>query len=329
MPMRLSPKKRYVARRLAQAVPTIFGVLVFNFLLLQTASGDLADVLAGQSQAATAEFMMEIRARFGLDQPLHIQFLKYMRNLLTLDLGFSHIYNMPVVDLLLQRLPASLLLLAACLVVSVSGGILLGLIAARNVNTPVDYAASLGALLFYSTPVFWTGLLLTIVFSIKLGWLPSSGLETIGAGFTGWERALDIGRHLTLPTATFSAFYLAVYTRIMRASMLEVYTMDYVRTAVAKGLSPRRVAFKHVLRNSLLPIVTMIGMQCAGLMGGVVIIESVFGWPGVGRLLFEAVSNRDFNLVLSVLALSSVLVVLINLILDCVYVWLDPRIELR
>jgi len=327
--MRLSPKKRYVARRLAQAVPTIFGVLVFNFLLLQTASGDLADVLAGQSQAATAEFMMEIRARFGLDQPLHIQFLKYMRNLLTLDLGFSHIYNMPVVDLLLQRLPASLLLLAACLVVSVSGGILLGLIAARNVNTPVDYAASLGALLFYSTPVFWTGLLLTIVFSIKLGWLPSSGLETIGAGFTGWERALDIGRHLTLPTATFSAFYLAVYTRIMRASMLEVYTMDYVRTAVAKGLSPRRVAFKHVLRNSLLPIVTMIGMQCAGLMGGVVIIESVFGWPGVGRLLFEAVSNRDFNLVLSVLALSSVLVVLINLILDCVYVWLDPRIELR
>jgi peptide/nickel transport system permease protein len=273
--------------------------------------------------------MAEIRARFGLDQPLHIQFLKYMRNLLTLDLGFSHIYNMPVVDLLLQRLPASLLLLAACLVVSVSGGILLGLIAARNVNTPIDYAASLGALLFYSTPVFWTGLLLTIVFSIKLGWLPSSGFETIGAGFTGWERALDIGRHLTLPTATFSAFYLAVYTRIMRASMLEVYTMDYVRTAVAKGLSPRRVAFKHVLRNSLLPIVTMIGMQCAGLMGGVVIIESVFGWPGVGRLLFEAVSNRDFNLVLSILALSSVLVVLINLILDCVYVWLDPRIELR
>jgi peptide/nickel transport system permease protein len=327
--MPLSPKKRYIARRLAQAVPTIFGVLVFNFLLLQTASGDLADVLAGQSQAATPEFMAEIRARFGLDQPLHIQFLKYMRNLLTLDLGFSHIYNMSVGDLLLQRLPASLLLLAACLVVSVTGGILLGLIAARNVNSPLDYAASLGALLFYSTPVFWTGLLLTIVFSIKLGWLPSSGFETIAAGYSGLERALDIGRPLILPTATFSAFYLAVYTRIMRASMLEVYTMDYVRTAVAKGLSPRRVAFKHVLRNSLLPIVTMIGMQCAGLMGGVVIIESVFGWPGVGRLLFEAVSNRDFNLVLSVLALSSILVVLVNLILDCVYAWLDPRIEMR
>ncbi len=329
MSVRLSPKQRYIARRILQALPTIFGVLVFNFLLLQTASGDIADVLAGQSQAATPEFMAEIRNRFGLDQPLYIQFLKYMKNLLTLDLGFSHIYNMPVLDLLSQRLPASLLLLVSCLVVSVTGGILLGIVAARNVNSALDYAASLGALLFYSTPVFWTGLLLTIVFSIKLGWLPSSGFETIGAGYTGWARALDIGRHLILPTATYAAFYLAVYTRIMRASMLEVYTMDFVRTAVAKGLSPRRVAFRHVLRNSLLPIVTMVGIQCAGLLGGVVIIESVFGWPGVGRLLFEAVSNRDFNLVLSVLALSSVLVVAINLLLDCLYAWLDPRIEMR
>ena len=326
---RFSPKQRYVFRRLLQAIPTVLGVLVFNFLLLQTASGDIADVLAGQSQAATPEFMAEIRTRFGLDQPLYIQFFKYAANLLSFDLGYSHIYNMPVFDLLMQRLPASLLLLGSCLLVSVSGGVLLGLVAARNVNSPLDYAASLGALLFYSTPVFWTGLLLTIVFSIKLGWLPSSGFETIGAGHTGVARLLDIGRHLILPTITYSAFYLAVYTRIMRASMLEVYTLDFVRTAVAKGLSPRRVAFRHVLRNSLLPIVTMVGMQCAGLLGGVVIIESVFGWPGVGRLLFEAITNRDFNLVLSILAVSSVLVVAINLLLDCVYAWLDPRIEMR
>lgn len=324
-----SPKQRYALRRLAQAAPTILGVLVFNFLLLHTSSGDLADVLAGQSQAATPEFMDEIRRRFGLDQPLHVQFLRYMANLLTLDLGYSHIYNMPVLDLLLQRLPASLLLLASCLLVSVTGGIVLGIAASRNVNTPIDYAASLSALLFYSTPVFWTGLMLTIVFSITFGILPSSGFETIGAGYTGWARALDIGKHLVLPTATYSAYYLAVYTRIMRASMLEVYALDFVRTAVAKGLSPRRVAFVHVLRNSLLPIVTMVGMQCAGILGGVVIIESVFGWPGVGRLIFEAVSNRDFNLVLSILAISSVLVVIINLFLDFVYAWLDPRIEMR
>jgi peptide/nickel transport system permease protein len=329
MTVTLSPKQRYALRRLGQAVPTILGVLIFNFILLHTAPGDLADVLAGQSQAATPEFMDEIRRRFGLDKPLYIQFFTYMGNLLTLDLGYSHIYNMPVLDLLLQRLPASLLLLAACLIVSVVGGVILGIIASRNVNTPVDYAASLGALLFYSTPVFWTGLLLTIVFSIKFGWLPSSGFETIGAGLTGWRRALDIGRHLILPAATYSAFYLAVYTRIMRASMLEVYTLDFVRTAIAKGLTPGRVAFVHVLRNSLLPIVTMVGMQCAGILGGVVIIESVFGWPGVGRLLFEAVSNRDFNLVLSVLAVSSVLVVAVNLLLDFLYAWLDPRIEIR
>jgi peptide/nickel transport system permease protein len=329
MAFHFGPKQKYVLKRLVQALPTIAGVLIFNFFLLHAAPGDLADVLAGQSQAATPEFMSEIRARYGLDKPLYIQFFQYAKNLLTLNLGYSYVYNMPVLKLLMGRLPASLLLLVSCLVVSITGGILLGTTASRNVNKPVDYICSLGALFFYSTPVFWTGLLLIIVFSIHLGWLPSSGFETIGAGYTGLARALDIGRHLILPTATYASFYLAVYTRIMRASMLEVYNLDFIRTAVAKGLSPRRIAFKHVLRNSLLPIVTMVGMQCASLLGGVVIIESVFGWPGVGRLIFEAVGNRDFNLVLSILTVSSVLVIVVNLFVDFIYAWLDPRIELR
>ena len=325
----MTPRQKYVLRRVAQAIPAVIGILIFNFTLLHMAPGDLADVLAGQSQAADEAFMTNIRATYGLDQPLYVQFFRYAASLASFNLGYSAVYSMPVLDLILQRLPATLLLMFSCLLVSVSLGILLGITAARNVNKPLGYLCSITALFFYSTPVFWSGLMLIIVFCISLGWLPSGGFETTGAGFTGFKRILDIAAHLILPTATYSMFYLAVYTRLMRSSMLEVYSLDFVRTARAKGLSPSRIAFGHVLRNALLPIVTMVGMQFAGLLGGVVVIESVFSWPGLGRLLFEAVGKRDYNLVLSVLFLSSILVITVNLIVDFVYAWLDPRIEVR
>jgi peptide/nickel transport system permease protein len=325
----VTQRQKYVLRRVVQAIPTIIGILIFNFSLLHMAPGDIADVLAGESQAADEAFMTGIRGRYGLDQPLHIQFVRYASNLVSLDLGFSLVYSMPVLDLVLQRLPATLLLMASCLLVSVTLGVLLGITAARNVNKPLDYLCSITALFFYSTPVFWAGLMLIILFCITLGWLPSGGFESAGAGLTGFSRAQDIARHLILPTCTYSMFYLAVYMRLMRSSMLEVYSLDFVRTARAKGLSPARIAFKHVLRNAFLPIVTMVGMQFAGLLGGVVVIESVFSWPGLGRLIFEAVNKRDYNLVLSVLFLSSILVIVINIVIDLVYAWLDPRIEVR
>lgn len=318
---------RYLAWRLLQAIPIVAGIAVFNFMLLQLAPGDAADVLAGEAGGATPEYIAELRARFGLDQPVPVQLGKYLWNVARLDLGFSFRHNMPVMDLILSRLPATLLLMGAAIVLAFSLGVLLGVTAARHVNRPLDTVISVGALLAYATPIFWIGLMMILLFSVQLGWLPSSGMRTIGADLTGLAYATDIARHLVLPATALSLFFMALYTRLMRASMLEVYSLDYVTTARAKGLSENRVAFKHVLRNALLPMVTMLGLQIGSMLGGSVLVETVFGWPGLGRLAFEAVFQRDNNLLLGILLLSSVLVVIVNVIIDLAYARLDPRIE--
>ncbi len=318
---------RYLAWRLLQAIPIVAGIAVFNFMLLQLAPGDAADVLAGEAGGATPEYVAELKARFGLDQPLPVQLGKYLWNVARLDLGFSFRHNMPVIDLILSRLPATLLLMVAAIVLAFTLGVFLGVTAARNVNRPLDTIISVGALLAYATPIFWIGLMMILLFSVQLGWLPSSGMRTIGADLSGTAYALDVARHLVLPACALSLFFMALYTRLMRASMLEVYSLDYVTTARAKGLSERRIAFKHVLRNALLPMVTMLGLQIGSMLGGSVLVETVFGWPGLGRLAFEAVFQRDNNLLLGILLLSSVLVVLVNLSIDLLYARLDPRID--
>jgi peptide/nickel transport system permease protein len=318
---------RYLGWRLLQAIPIVAGIAVFNFMLLQLAPGDAADVLAGEAGGATPEYIAELKARFGLDQPVPVQLGKYLWNVARLDLGFSFRHNMPVVDLILSRLPATLMLMGAAIVLAFSLGVLLGVTAARHVNRPLDTAISVGALLAYATPIFWIGLMMILLFSVQLGWLPSGGMRTIGADLAGFGYAIDVARHLVLPAAALSLFFMALYTRLMRASMLEVYSLDYVTTARAKGLTERRVAFKHVLRNALLPMVTMLGLQVGSMLGGSVLVETVFGWPGLGRLAFEAVFQRDNNLLLGILLLSSVLVVIVNVIIDLTYARLDPRIE--
>lgn len=318
---------RYLTWRLLQAIPIVVGIAVFNFLLLQLAPGDAADVLAGEAGGATPEYIAELKARFGLDQPVPIQLGKYLWSVARLDLGFSFRHNMPVLDLIISRLPATLLLMGAAIALAFSLGVLLGVTAARHVNRPVDTVISVGALLAYATPIFWIGLMMILLFSVQLGWLPSSGMRTIGIELSGFEYAVDVARHLILPATALSLFFMALYTRLMRASMLEVYALDYVTTARAKGLTERRIAFKHVLRNALLPMVTMLGLQIGSMLGGSVLVETVFGWPGLGRLAFEAVFQRDNNLLLGILLLSSVLVVIVNVIIDLAYARLDPRIE--
>ncbi len=318
-----------IRRRLLQVVPIILGIVIFNFLLLHLAPGDTVDVLAGEAGAATPEFMAQLRAKFGLDQPLYVQLGRYLWNVVNLDLGFSFRHSMPVSELILQRLPATLLLMVASIALAFSLGILFGVLAARSVNSLLDNVISVLALLAYATPIFWIGLMLIVLFAVNLRWLPVSGMETVWAGYTGLERAIDIGRHMILPTVTLSLFYMAIYTRLMRASMLEVYGLDYVRTAYAKGLGDTKVAFKHVMRNALLPMVSMVGVQIGSLLGGSVLVETVFGWPGLGRLAFESVFQRDFNLLLGILLLSSVLVVVVNLAVDLIYAWLDPRIDVQ
>ena len=318
---------RYVVKRLLQAVPIVLAIVVMNFLLLQLAEGDAVDVLAGEAGSATPEYMAELRAKFGLDQPIPVQLAKYLWNVVNLDLGYSFRHEMPVSELIYDRLFATLLLMVSTILLAVGFGILLGLIAATGLNTWRDTAISIFALITYATPLFWVGLMLIVVFSLNLGWFPTSGMENFAAFHEGWDRVWDIARHLVLPTITLSLFYLALYTRLMRASMLEQYGQDYVTTARAKGVTERRIVFVHVLRNALLPVVTMAGVQVGALIGGSVIVESVFAWPGLGMLAFEALFARDLNLLLGIFLLSALLVVAVNLVVDIIYSTLDPRIE--
>ena len=318
---------RYIIRRLFQAVPIVLAIIVLNFFLLNMAEGDAVDVLAGEAGSATPEYMAELRAKFGLDQPLPVQLLVYLKNIISLDLGYSFRHDMPVSVLIVDRFWPTLLLMVSTIILAVLFGILLGLLAAINLNTWKDAVISVFALITYATPLFWVGLMMIVVFSINLRWFPTSGMENIAAFYEGFDRFVDISRHLVLPTITLSLFYLALYTRLMRASMLEQYGQDYVVTARAKGLPERRITFGHVLRNALLPVVTMAGVQVGALIGGSVIVESVFAWPGLGMLAFESLFARDLNLLLGIFLISSVLVVVVNLIVDVIYCFLDPRIE--
>jgi peptide/nickel transport system permease protein len=320
---------RYVVKRLLQAIPIVLAIVILNFFLLQLAEGDAVDVLAGEAGSATPEYMAELRAKFGLDQPLPVQLAVYLKNVLSFDLGYSFRHEMPVSELIFDRLFATMLLMVCTIVIAVGFGIVLGLVAAMGLNTWRDTVISIFALITYATPLFWVGLMLIVVFSLNLRWFPTSGMENFAMFYEGWDRVWDIAHHLVLPTITLSLFYLALYTRLMRASMLEQSGQDYVITARAKGVTENRIMFVHVLRNALLPVVTMAGVQVGALIGGSVIVESVFAWPGLGMLAFEALFARDLNLLLGIFLLSALLVVAVNLVVDIIYSTLDPRIEVN
>jgi peptide/nickel transport system permease protein len=319
---------RFVVRRLLQAIPVVLGVVVLNFLLLQLAPGDAATVLAGEAGGAPAEYVQALRQRFGLDKPLLVQLALYVKNILALDLGYSFRNQSPVLPLILARLSATLLLMGTTLVLSLGFGVLLGLLAAVWVRSWKDHLISVAAIIAYAMPLFWIGLMLILLFAIKLDWLPTSGMEDPAAFYEGSERIVDIARHLILPATTLSLFYMALYARLMRATMLEQRGLDYVTTARAKGLSERQITLRHVLRNALMPVVTVAGVQVGGLLGGSVVVESVFAWPGLGQLAFQALFARDLNLLLGIFFISSCLVVAINILVDIIYVILDPRVRL-
>lgn len=319
----------FIVRRLAQLVPVLLAIATLNFLLLHMAPGDAADIIAGQAGHATPEFVAQLRTEFGLDKPLYQQYLTYLAKLATLDLGYSAVYQLPVSRLILERLPATLALMIPALTIAVALGVALGVVAAKNRGRWIDNVVSVGALILYATPVFWLGLMLIVFFSITLGILPSGGASDVRASQSGFAYALDAARHLVLPVMTMALFYVAIYTRLMRASMLEVYSLDFITTARAKGVSERAIAWRHAARNALLPVVTLAGLQFGHLLGGSVLVETVFGWPGLGRLVFESLLQRDLNLLLGILFVSSVVVVLANLAADLAYGFLDPRIVHR
>jgi peptide/nickel transport system permease protein len=255
--------------------------------------------------------------------------LLYMKQIVSFDLGYSFRHDMPVAQLILSRLGPTLLLMLTVFALSVLSGALLGSLAARNLNRWQDNMISMLTVLAYATPVFWAGLMLIVVFAIKLGWFPTSGMQQVAAFHEGFARWRDIAHHLVLPALTLTMFYLALYTRLMRASVLEQFSMDYVVTARAKGLTERQIARRHVMRNALMPVVTMAGVQAGAMLGGAVVVETVFAWPGLGLLAYESLFARDLNLLLGIFFVSTCLVVLVNLLVDLAYSLLDPRIEHR
>ena len=314
------------ARRLAASLPTLVLILAGVFLLLQLAPGDTVDALMAQMGGGDAKLASDLRKFYGLDLSVATQLGNYLMRLFRFDLGFSAIYGKPVATVIFERLPATLLLMVSALSFALFFGIVFGVLAARRVNAWPDTLISTLGLVFYATPSFWFGLMSIVVFSVYLQWLPAGGLEDITMGYTGPARALDIVRHLVLPTLTLGLIFLAIYLRIMRASMLEVLNLDFVRTARAKGLDETRVVYKHVLRNALLPMVTLIGLQAGTMLGGSVVVESVFSLPGLGRLAYEAVVQRDINTLLGIVFISALLVIFVNFLVDLAYARLDPRI---
>ena len=319
---------RYALRRLLQGVAALLLIAVMNFLLVRAAPGDPAMVMAGEAGATDEQYLQQLRERFDLDKPLPQQLLTYLGRLAQGDLGLSYRQQLPVLDLIVERLPATLLLTGAAFVLSLAFGVTLGVWASTRVGTWQDSAISLFSTLFYVTPLYWLALLAVLVFSIWLPWLPAFGYETVEGGFSGWRRALDIAHHMVLPTLVLATFFMAVYARMTRAAMLEAAGQDFVKTARAKGLPAGRILRAHVLRNALLPVVTLAGLQAGAMVGGAVIIETVFAWPGIGRLLFDALGQRDYSLLLGTFLVTAALAVLFNVITDLVYTVVDPRIEL-
>jgi peptide/nickel transport system permease protein len=316
---------RLLRRRLIQAVPLMLGVVVINFVLIHLAPGSFLELMTAENQVSDPVTVELLRKTYGMDDPLWLQLAKYVWALLHFDFGFSYRQNMPVLQAIAIHLPATLLLMVSSITLAFAVGVAAGVVASMKVRTAWDTLVSVAAMFFFAAPSFWLGIMMIVLFAVKLGWMPVGGMITIGGG----GGMLDILHHLVLPTLALGLFYAAIYARVMRSSMLEVSQLDFVRTARAKGLSRRQVTIGHVLRNALLPVVTILGVQMGTVLAGSVVIESVFSWPGVGSLLFDSVSSRNYPVVLGILVLGSLVVIAANIAVDLVYMWLDPRIEIR
>ena len=317
----------------------LLGVSVVVFAMVRAIPGDPAQILLGQ--AATPDQVADVRARLGLDQPLITQYLLFIRGALTGDLGDSLVVGQPVTTVLLERFPATLELTLAALLFAIAVGVPVGVIAAVRQYSLLDKITSVVALTGVSMPVFWLALVLVVVFTVRLDWLPFPGRVGGDVAFTSYTGLYlldtlitlnfaafwDVLRHLILPAVALGTIPMAVITRMTRSSMLEVMNEDYVRTARAKGVVPRRVVFRHALRNAMLPTITVIGLQFGLLMGGAILTETIFGWPGVGQIALESVNRRDYAMIQGVVLYGATFFVLVNLLVDVLYAVLDPRVR--
>lgn len=303
--------RRYLLRRLRQAAVTLVGVSVLVFVILRVIPGDPAKMLLPEGAPQSA--VEELSRQLGLREPLWVQYVLFVRSVVRGDFGQSFQYRAPALRVVLERIPATVQLALAAMALTVLVGVPAGIVAAVRPRTAYDYAATGLAVFGQSLPNFWLGIMLILLFGVSLRWLPTSGFE-------GW-------RHLVLPAVTLAAFPTALVARLTRSSLLEILGQEFIRTGRAKGLPERRVILRHALRNATIPLLTVLGLQVGTLLGGAVITESVFAWPGMGKLAVDAVFFRDFPVVQTVLILSATIFVVLNLIVDLLYSWLDPRIR--
>ncbi|MFO1198515.1 MAG: ABC transporter permease [Burkholderiaceae bacterium] len=318
-----------VLKRLAYALALIAAVLTINFVLIHAAPGDAAMVIAGEMGGADKETLEQIRRTYGLDKPVLQQYTTYMGKAISGDLGQSYLYNQPVTGLILQRLGPTILLVLTALATAIVAGTALGVWASRRPESVGSGVITVLALVGYAMPVFWTGILLVILFGKVIPIMPIAGMRDVRL-YGDWTVTVpDVLHHLVLPAFTLAIVYLAQYSRLARASMLEVLGSDYIRTARAKGLAENVVVYKHALRNALMPVVTIAGLQFGALLSGAVLVETVFSWPGLGTLAFEAILGRDYPTLLGVLAFSATLVIVANQLTDLAYRWIDPRLRTR
>ncbi len=321
------------------AIPVLFGVSLVVFLMLHSAGGDPAIVILGNQ--ADEESLARLREEMGLDRPLLVQYADFATDALGGDLGRSYRNNAQVTDEILSRFPATVELALAAMAIGTAIGLIAGIVAGVKRDSFFDYTSTLGALIGVSIPTFWLGMILMIVFGIELGWLPISGRidPRLGADPSApflvvnsmlhgdWVVFRDSLEHLILPALTLAGWPAAITARMTRAAMIEVMDDDYIRTARAKGLRERVVVGRHALRNAFIPVVTVIGLELGGLLGGAVVTETVFAWPGIGKLAADAVLARDYQVVQGVVLLLATTFILLNLVVDLAYAWLDPRIR--
>jgi ABC-type dipeptide/oligopeptide/nickel transport system permease component len=318
----------YVLKRVLQLVPVLVVIICVNFLIIHLAPGDPVSYLTGDAPVSQ-EFLDELRAQYGLDQPLWRQLLTYLGRVAQGDLGYSFVSRDQVAAIIWSRLPATLLLLGAQFVLSVIIGIALGVLAAARRAGGVDHAVSVISLLGFAVPAFWLGQMMILIFALWLGLLPAQGMRSLRVDLTGWPAIVDLLRHLALPTLTLTLFNLALVARVTRANMVEVMRMEFVTFARSKGVPERAVLLHHGLRNAILPVITVIGLNVRTLIAGAVLTETVFAWPGIGRLTYEAIFARDYPVLMGILVVIGLVVVLANVAVDIAYAVLDPRVRLR
>lgn len=307
------------------AVPLVLIIMVMNFVLIHLAPGDPVAFMISGVEFLTPDVYEAQRIKLGLDKPLHVQLGIYLSNLIQGDWGHSFTYRRPVIDIILSRVPNTLLLTVSSYIVSALLGIATGIVASKKPYGRIDNIISTFSLVTWSMPYFWMGLIFLLVFGLYTGWFPIHGMFTIG--LTGMEKTLDMLWHLVLPASCLALGRFANLTRLTRASMLEEIRKDYIITAWGKGLDERAVYYKHAFRNALLPVVTILALNLRTLFSGSLLIETIFGWPGLGTLTYDSILSRDYNMLMGVFLVISIITIAANLIADISYAYLDPRIR--